>query len=80
MVCLFFLSNKLQVIFFLRRAGDEIYPLPFNETSIELAEERGPFSAGEGSTYDLCSTPLQPLTRFENNWNRPEVSGKRKSK
>jgi ribonucleotide reductase alpha subunit len=46
------------------------------QTSIELAEERGPFPAIEGSIYDMDNmtwTPPQGLTRFENNWSRPEV-------
>ena len=45
-------------------------------TSIELAEERGPFPAIEGSIYDMDNmtwTPPQSLIKFENNWGRPEV-------
>jgi ribonucleoside-diphosphate reductase alpha chain len=45
-------------------------------TSIELAEERGPFPAIEGSIYDMDNmswTPPQSLVPFEHNWNRPEV-------
>ncbi|HKJ37479.1 MAG TPA: LAGLIDADG family homing endonuclease, partial [Anaerolineales bacterium] len=46
------------------------------QTSIDLAKERGPFPAIEGSIYDMDNltwTPPQALTRYENNWNRPEV-------
>ena len=46
------------------------------QTSIDLAEERGPFPAIEGSIYDMDNmtwTPPQGLTKFENNWSRPEV-------
>jgi ribonucleoside-diphosphate reductase alpha chain len=56
------------------------------KTSIELAEERGPFPAIEGSIYDMDDlkwTPpqsLSPLSKeasgavpFENRWGRPEV-------
>jgi len=46
------------------------------KTSIELAEERGPFPAIEGSIYDmedLTWTPPQSLVRYENSWNRLEI-------
>ena len=46
------------------------------QTSIELAEERGPFPAIEGSIYDMDNmswTPPQTLVKFENDWGRPEV-------
>ncbi len=46
------------------------------KTSIELAEERGPFPAIEGSIYDMDDmtwTPPQSLVPFENDWGRPEV-------
>ncbi|HEX9332032.1 MAG TPA: adenosylcobalamin-dependent ribonucleoside-diphosphate reductase, partial [Anaerolineales bacterium] len=46
------------------------------KTSVELAEERGPFPAIEGSIYDMDNmtwTPPQSLIPFENDWNRPEV-------
>jgi ribonucleoside-diphosphate reductase alpha chain len=45
-------------------------------TSIELAEERGPFPAIQGSIYDMDDmqwTPPQSLVKYENNWGRPEV-------
>ncbi|HSJ88963.1 MAG TPA: LAGLIDADG family homing endonuclease, partial [Anaerolineales bacterium] len=46
------------------------------QTSIELAEERGPFPAIEGSIYDMDNmtwTPPQTLVPFEHDWSRPEV-------
>ena len=46
------------------------------QTSIELAEERGPFPAIEGSIYDMDNmtwTPPQSLVMSENRWGRPEV-------
>ncbi len=46
------------------------------KTSIELAEERGPFPAIEGSIYDMDNmtwTPPQTLIPFEHDWSRPEV-------
>ncbi|HSO11721.1 MAG TPA: LAGLIDADG family homing endonuclease [Anaerolineales bacterium] len=45
-------------------------------TSIELAKERGPFPAIEGSIYDMDNmtwTPPQSLVKFENRWSRPAV-------
>jgi ribonucleoside-diphosphate reductase alpha chain len=46
------------------------------KTSIELAEERGPFPAIEGSIYDMDNmtwTPPQSLVSFEHGWGKPEV-------
>ncbi len=45
-------------------------------TSIELAEERGPFPAIEGSIYDMDNmtwTPPQTLVKYEHDWGRPQV-------
>jgi len=46
------------------------------KTSVELAEERGPFPAIEGSIYDMddmkWSAP-KALAPYQNNWSRPEV-------
>ncbi len=46
------------------------------KTSVELAIERGPFPAIEGSIYDMDNmrwTPPHSLIKYQNNWNRPEV-------
>jgi len=46
------------------------------QTSIELARERGPFPAIEGSIYDMENmswTPPQTLIPFEHDWSRPEI-------
>lgn len=46
------------------------------KTSIELAEERGPFPAIEGSVYDMddmkWSEPVS-LVHYQNDWSRPEI-------
>jgi ribonucleoside-diphosphate reductase alpha chain len=45
-------------------------------TSIELAKERGPFEAIEGSIYDpkeLSWQPPQPLYEYQNDWDRPPI-------
>jgi ribonucleoside-diphosphate reductase alpha chain len=45
-------------------------------TSNELAKERGPFPAIEGSIYDpkhLKWQPPQPLTPYQHDWGRPPV-------
>ena len=46
------------------------------QTSIQLAEARGPFPAIEGSIYDMDNitwhTP-KSLIKYEHNWGRPEV-------
>ena len=47
------------------------------KTSVELAEERGPFPAIEGSIYDMDNMKWQApkaLMSYQNNWNRPEVA------
>ena len=46
------------------------------KTSIELAKERGPFPAIEGSIYDMDNmtwTPPQSLVSYENDWGRSDV-------
>jgi ribonucleoside-diphosphate reductase alpha chain len=45
-------------------------------TSIELAKDRGPFEAIEGSIYDpnhLTWQPPEPLFDYQNDWQRPDV-------
>src|SRR5690606_26530824 len=45
-------------------------------TSIELAKERGPFPAIEGSIYDMDNmtwTPPQPLVTSHRDWGRPSI-------
>ncbi len=46
------------------------------KTSIELAEERGPFPAIQNSIYDMDNmtwTPPQTLVKYQQNWSRPAV-------
>jgi len=46
------------------------------QTSIELAEERGPFPAIQNSIYDMDNmlwTPPQPLAKYQHNWSRPAI-------
>jgi ribonucleoside-diphosphate reductase alpha chain len=46
------------------------------KTSIELAEERGPFPAIEGSIYDMDDMQWKApksLINYQNSWNMPEV-------
>ncbi len=46
------------------------------KTSVELAEERGPFPAIESSIYDMDDmkwTAPKALETYQHNWNRPEV-------
>ena len=46
------------------------------KTSVELAEERGPFPAIEGSIYDMDNmtwTAPQSLVSFEHDWGKPQV-------
>jgi ribonucleoside-diphosphate reductase alpha chain len=46
------------------------------KTSVELAEERGPFPAIESSIYDqdnMTWTPPQTIIPFEHDWHRPAV-------
>ena len=52
-------------------------------TSIELAQERGPFLAIKGSIYDpddLKWQPPAPLTPYAHDWGRPALAGTRSSK
>jgi ribonucleoside-diphosphate reductase alpha chain len=45
-------------------------------TSVELAEERGPFPAIEGSIYDMDDMQWKApksLIKYQNNWNMPQV-------
>ncbi len=45
-------------------------------TSVELAEERGPFPAIEGSIYDMDDMKWEApksLVSYQHNWNMPEV-------
>jgi ribonucleoside-diphosphate reductase alpha chain len=45
-------------------------------TSLELARERGPFPAIDGSIYDPKDfkwSPPQPITPYERNWDRPAI-------
>ena len=47
------------------------------KTSVELAEERGPFPAIEGSIYDMDNmswTPPQALNKYRHDWGRPAVA------
>jgi ribonucleoside-diphosphate reductase alpha chain len=46
------------------------------QTSIELAQERGPFPAIEGSLYDMDDmswTAPRALAQYENDWGRPQI-------
>ena len=46
------------------------------QTSIDLAVERGPFPAIQGSIYDMDDMTWQPpraLTPYQHTWSRPEV-------
>ncbi len=46
------------------------------QTSIELAQERGPFPAIEGSLYDMDDmswTAPRALAPYENDWGRPQI-------
>jgi len=46
------------------------------QTSIDLATERGPFPAIQGSIYDMDDKRWQPpqaLVPYQDNWGRPEV-------
>ncbi|MCJ7586063.1 MAG: adenosylcobalamin-dependent ribonucleoside-diphosphate reductase [Anaerolineales bacterium] len=46
-------------------------------TSVELAKERGPFPAIEGSIYDMEDmtwTPPMPMVEYEHDWGRPPIN------
>jgi ribonucleoside-diphosphate reductase alpha chain len=46
------------------------------KTSVQLAKERGPFLAIEGSLYDpkdLKWTPPQPIEPYQHDWGRPSI-------
>jgi ribonucleoside-diphosphate reductase alpha chain len=46
-------------------------------TSVELAKERGPFPAIEGSIYDMEDmtwTPPKSLVKYEHDWERPSLN------
>ncbi|HET6846552.1 MAG TPA: adenosylcobalamin-dependent ribonucleoside-diphosphate reductase, partial [Anaerolineales bacterium] len=46
------------------------------QTSISLAEERGPFPAIQGSIYDVNDVrwqPPQPITAYSHSWGRPSL-------
>ncbi len=46
------------------------------QTSIALAEQRGPFPAIQGSIYDMDDlqwTPPRPVSAFAESWGRPEL-------
>jgi ribonucleoside-diphosphate reductase alpha chain len=50
------------------------------QTSIELAEERGPFPSIEGSIYDpknIAWSPPQPLSPYNEDYGRPELKWSR---
>ncbi len=47
------------------------------QTSIELAQARGPFPAIQGSIYDPAAfkwQPPVPLTPYQSDWGRPEIN------
>jgi ribonucleoside-diphosphate reductase alpha chain len=46
-------------------------------TSIQMAKERGPFPAIQGSIYDMDDMswrPPVPLAPYQHDWNRPDIS------
>lgn len=46
------------------------------QTSIQMAQERGPFPAIEGSIYDMDDVrwePPKPLVEYRHDWGRPEL-------